>query len=448
MLSILEETTTYQDVSEDENKSQIVPNNPAELFLQRTKEAVAAKLVDAVKDKMSDEEKLELGMDIASLEGLMFRRAERSLEPAAIPNDGISESQSELSSVDEMMGIITEIVADVYAERSGTVAGRTEEYFRKSKKHRKVGSWVLHGATGASVLSATIVGAPLAATAAASIGLSIVVPHIPALLASGLRVATGRVRDGINNKLNAITSEQTDKINKQIENEGGTEKEKIALRSLLIAKLLTEPLRSQLNELTTRTHLDPEAGAETSDYRKLAAEMSKTSSDFLLHFFGLSEIRTSVAQSEKTRLHTRLRAKLATVYHDAWRDEYIHDFDGESPSRNEHTTDREWALRHGSSTVDLLSTAFEELPKDWQIENTEAAESALKIISELGTNIDLNNPKKRNQVGKIVHNAWLQRQNNADDRSLNVPYEDLSPEEQEKDIRQIAIAISLVGQSE
>jgi len=86
--------------------------------------------------------------------------------------------------------------------------------------------------------------------------------------------------------------------------------------------------------------------------------------------------------------------------------------------------------------IDIANACYTQLSPDWQQENKDAAEVVAKIV-ESGKELS------RNEIGDIIHNAWLERNSWAKDGELGVPFVQLSKEEQDKDIVQYEIALTM-----
>ena len=137
---------------------------------------------------------------------------------------------------------------------------------------------------------------------------------------------------------------------------------------------------------------------------------------------------------------------LASAYHENWRETRKQE-DGSFEPRIKTTKDEAWVEAHGTDQVDIANTEYGDLPVDWQAENKAAAEVVVSILDKANGSIDLNDEAIRNKVGDEVHSAWLSRENNAYARGgdLDVPFEDLPKDEQDKDIDQVEIALKLFG---
>ncbi|MFY9228181.1 MAG: hypothetical protein WAO28_02540 [Candidatus Microsaccharimonas sp.] len=143
--------------------------------------------------------------------------------------------------------------------------------------------------------------------------------------------------------------------------------------------------------------------------------------------------------SPSPEARTAAIAALASEFHEEWRDARRSE-DGTYRPRLKSTTDESWIERHGTDQVDIANTTYADLPVDWQTENKAAAEF---LVSELVTYSefpDLDDPSIRSEIGEEIHEAWLDRNEWAEGTELDVPFEQLHKDEQEKDIDQAEIA--------
>lgn len=121
--------------------------------------------------------------------------------------------------------------------------------------------------------------------------------------------------------------------------------------------------------------------------------------------------------------------KLAELMHEKWREARKNE-DGSYEPRIKETKDASWMEKHdGKSEVDIANTDFQKLPMDWQEENMLSAKVAIEKIEE---------------VLYIIHDKWLDRNDqHAEDRQ-KVQYSRLSEEEKGKDIAILDEAIEII----
>lgn len=131
---------------------------------------------------------------------------------------------------------------------------------------------------------------------------------------------------------------------------------------------------------------------------------------------------------------------LASEFHEDWRKTRIDD-EGKFEPRIKGTSDSAWIESHGTDQVDIANTAFADLPRDWQTENHAAAEVVVDIVNEYGGLVDVSDPEVRRNVGDRIHQAWLSRNEWAKGGELDVPFDKLPEDEQDKDINQISVAL-------
>ena len=87
----------------------------------------------------------------------------------------------------------------------------------------------------------------------------------------------------------------------------------------------------------------------------------------------------------------------------------------------------------GGYEIDIANASYNLLSADWQNENKAAAEVVAGLVNS-------GKEFSRDEVGEIVHNAWLERNSWAKGGELGVPFAQLPKEEQDKDIVQYEIA--------
>lgn len=90
--------------------------------------------------------------------------------------------------------------------------------------------------------------------------------------------------------------------------------------------------------------------------------------------------------------------------------------------------------------MDIANTVYGELPEDWQAENKAAAEVVVDVMSEANGQVDLTDETQRGYVGSKIHDAWLSRNEWARGGELDVPFAQLPPAEQAKDLDQMVVA--------
>lgn len=144
---------------------------------------------------------------------------------------------------------------------------------------------------------------------------------------------------------------------------------------------------------------------------------------------------------------------LAHKFHEAWRRPRVN-LSGRMDPREKPTGDKGWIEAHGYDVVDIANTEYDNLPEDWKQENRAAAEVVVELLDESGGHINLKNQQVRQIVGQTIHEAWLSRQRDEDgnapdwvkEQGLDQSFKDLSDEEQDKDIRQVEVALRLFDQ--
>ena len=94
------------------------------------------------------------------------------------------------------------------------------------------------------------------------------------------------------------------------------------------------------------------------------------------------------------------------------------------------------AVGDGSYEIDIANACYTQLSADWQSENKAAAEVVAKMV-ESGKKMS------KDEVGSVIHGAWLERNSWAKDGPLGVSFSELSKEEQYKDLRQYYVAVKM-----
>ena len=133
---------------------------------------------------------------------------------------------------------------------------------------------------------------------------------------------------------------------------------------------------------------------------------------------------------------------LGSAFHEDWRKSRLDEATGTFEPRVKETKDTAWIEANGTDQVDIANSTYDQLPDDWKAENKDAAEVVVGIMIDREGLIDLSDESTRNEIGGIVHDAWLSRSNNewALGGELDAPFPDLSAEQQAKDISQIEVA--------
>lgn len=86
--------------------------------------------------------------------------------------------------------------------------------------------------------------------------------------------------------------------------------------------------------------------------------------------------------------------------------------------------------------IDIANSSYAQLSADWQAENKAAAKVVAEIVeSEKELTID--------EVGTIIHDKWLERNDWAKGSELDVPFVELPKVEQDKDLDQYRIALEI-----
>ena len=138
-------------------------------------------------------------------------------------------------------------------------------------------------------------------------------------------------------------------------------------------------------------------------------------------------------------------AILGSRLHEDWRKTRLNE-DGSYEPRIKQTSDQEWISKNGTIEVDIANTTYDNLPEDWRGENKAAAAVIVGIFDEYNGVVELDNPIIRSRVGNKVHDAWLDRNGAWAPESQKMPFDDLSIEEQEKDLDQVRVAKEVFGE--
>lgn len=116
----------------------------------------------------------------------------------------------------------------------------------------------------------------------------------------------------------------------------------------------------------------------------------------------------------------------------------------EDKALNDKTPEEVVAMgRDASEVVDIANTKFEDLPPKWQGENLAAGQFAAQYYTALKENPDLiNNKEWVEKAAEEIHIAWSER--NSWEELANVPYNELSETEKQKDRDHLTAVSNLV----
>lgn len=148
--------------------------------------------------------------------------------------------------------------------------------------------------------------------------------------------------------------------------------------------------------------------------------------------FGL-EKDVDELKMEIEKVKNEMAHELGNLLHDQWRAPRKKD-DGTFEPRIKKTNDKSWIEDHGGEgEVDIANTSFGELPEDWQKESRESAKVAMEEVftkAKYGPQFD---DSFIEEASAIVHQKWVERNSDRASEDQNLPYENLSEEEKDKD---------------
>jgi rubredoxin len=150
----------------------------------------------------------------------------------------------------------------------------------------------------------------------------------------------------------------------------------------------------------------------------------------------------------ESKIKQALSYSLGSDLHEAWRAPRKLS-DGTYEPRIKKSKDEEWTMEHGTDEVDIANCTFSELPSNWQYENLEAASVAINLVYDKIINGEQITSEERLKIASSIHDEWLKRNSwvfdpNNGDPKLAVPFDQLSKEEQDKDLAQIEPAINKI----
>ena len=100
------------------------------------------------------------------------------------------------------------------------------------------------------------------------------------------------------------------------------------------------------------------------------------------------------------------------------------------------------------SVIDIANQPYDEYSEYWKEQNRGGAEFLIKLMDERGADaistLDLNDEKTRAEYGTLIHENWISRNEwvkdpNYGDPKLACSFDELSEEEQQKDIDQLGV---------
>ena len=136
--------------------------------------------------------------------------------------------------------------------------------------------------------------------------------------------------------------------------------------------------------------------------------------------------------------------RVASAFHEKWRENRLQNDDKYKPMI-EKSEDEEWNTVYWTDVVDIANTKFKDLPSNRKHENLEAAKVAVDLVYEKVINWEEMNSKMIEEMSKIVHEKWLERNGiQWSFENQRVDYQNLSEEEKAKDRIQIELAIQII----
>ncbi len=111
-------------------------------------------------------------------------------------------------------------------------------------------------------------------------------------------------------------------------------------------------------------------------------------------------------------------------------------------------TDEAAAAEAPTRVIDIANTPYDQFSEYWKDQNRGGAEYLVSLLDEIGpeeiSSLDLDDPEVRQKFGSLIHENWISRNEwvkhpewgNPD---LAKPFEELAPDEQQKDIDQLGV---------
>lgn len=101
-----------------------------------------------------------------------------------------------------------------------------------------------------------------------------------------------------------------------------------------------------------------------------------------------------------------------------------------------------------TTVIDIANTPYDQFSEHWKEQNRGGAEFLIELLDELGPeailSLDLTDKETRSYYGTRIHANWISRNkwvNDPDngDPDLAKPFDELEPEEKQKDIDQLVV---------
>lgn len=144
------------------------------------------------------------------------------------------------------------------------------------------------------------------------------------------------------------------------------------------------------------------------------------------------EIYTCSHEKSIEEKKQEMEVNLASLIHKEWRRTRLKP-DGTCEPRIKKTIDTNWIEKNkGDGNVDIANTKFEDLPEDWQQENLSSSKVAVEKIED---------------VLNLVHDKWLDRNDENAGPDQKVQFSRLSPAEKLKDIAILKKALEVMEKS-
>lgn len=106
------------------------------------------------------------------------------------------------------------------------------------------------------------------------------------------------------------------------------------------------------------------------------------------------------------------------------------------------------AAEAASKVVDIANTPYDQFSEYWKEQNRGGAEYLITLVDERSAatlqSLDLSDATTRSEYGALIHDNWISRNEWVKDPDygnpdLAKPFDELSPEEQQKDIDQLDV---------